>query len=118
LVWPQHDHRARPSSPAGGDKFCDLLKLFRTEVVGGSQFGRAEGWPGLGPAVGSAHRGAVARAACCADRSLRKLLLAIIFRDDLPPKLVNYGSPERCHSAGAFVHSHGVIFESARLSRW
>ena len=32
--------------------------------------------------------------------NLRELLLAIIFRDDLPPKLVNYGSPERSHRAG------------------
>ena len=33
-----------------------------------------------------------------ADRSLRELLLAIIFRT--PPKLVSYGSPERCDRAG------------------
>jgi hypothetical protein len=91
---------------AGGNKFCDLMKFLRSEEVSGSLFGCAEGRMPLGAAVGSGHQGAVSRAGCV-DRSLRKLLLAINFRNDLPPKLVNYGSPERRHSAGAFKCFHG-----------
>ena len=45
-----------------------------------------------------------------ANRRLRKSFLAIIFCYDLPPKLVTYGSPERCHRAGAFRCSHVVVF--------
>ena len=37
-----------------------------------------------------------------ANRNLRKSLVACNFRDDLPPKLVTYGSPVRPPGAGAF----------------
>jgi hypothetical protein len=46
-----------------------------------------------------------------ANRRLRKSFLAIIFRCDLPPKLVTYGSPERCDRAGAFCWFHGVVLD-------
>lgn len=46
-----------------------------------------------------------------ADGRLRGSLLACSFRDDLPLKLVTYGSPERCHGAGAFCWFHGVVLD-------
>jgi hypothetical protein len=88
-------------SPACGGKICDPLKLARSAEVGGLLFECPKGWAPLGATIASGRQGAVSRA-CCADRSLWKLLLAISVRDDLPPKLVSYGSPERRHSAGAF----------------
>ena len=116
-------------------QISDLVKLLRGDDVGGALFECLRcGSHGPHPtpsaatcsvrdlnqnaAGASARANAFGRAAVraddgCADCSLRKLLLAINFRNDLPPKLVRYGSPERRHSAGAFLCSHGVIFETA-----
>jgi hypothetical protein len=44
-----------------------------------------------------------------ANRNLRESLVACSFRDDLPPKLVTYGSLERRHGARAFRFCHAVV---------
>jgi hypothetical protein len=41
-----------------------------------------------------------------ADRTLRTNLQEAIFWIDLAAKLVDFRSPERCHSAGAFPFGH------------
>ncbi len=80
------------------------MEFSHCEEISGSLFGCAEGRALLGPGARNGHHGTVARATCCAGRSLRKLRLAVSFRIDLPPKLVNYGSPER-HGANASLGS-------------
>jgi hypothetical protein len=88
--------------PACGGKLLDLVKLLRSEEVSESLFRCAEGREPLGAAVGSGRHGAVSRA-CCADRSLRKLLLATNLRFDLPPSWSIPEAPSAATAPGLLI---------------